>query len=338
MSEAKALQDLRGKLCPWLAPELAQLERAVAADHLGHGWLLAGPRGIGKINLALVLAERILNPALRDTAPAALTAAEAAAAMPLRHSPFDHHPDFHWLFPEEDKRTISVEQVRAVTAQLSLKAYRGSSKAVIIEPAEAMTAGAANALLKTLEEPTPDTYLLLVSHQPGRLPATIRSRCQALALRAPSAAQLAAWLGGEARPRALGMPLVPVRLGQSGNDALDNNINKLEDIINRISSKKVDPQSVADEWLKLDLDALLAALAGLLQQTIRARFVTEDSNPITDLPVRRLHNVASKLTLAALFRQLQATERLREQIGRGTNVELALRVLLMDFDPARGTT
>lgn len=340
MSEGKALHNLRTKLCPWLRPSLEQLERAVSAEHLGHAWLLAGPQGIGKINIALVLAERILNPALRRTQPAELPAGEAAAAMRFKHTPFDHHPDFHWLHPDEDKRTISVEQIRAVTAQLELKAYRGRSKVVVIEPAEAMTGGAANALLKTLEEPTPDTYLLLVSHQPGRLPATIRSRCQALALRPPAPAALAAWLDAPEHAQGLGSGLSPLQLAAEDRNSIFQYINSIEDILNGISRRDLDPQIVADQWLKLDLDALLGALAGCLQQTIRARFVAEDSNPITDLPVRRLHNVASELTLTALFEQLQATQRLREQIGRGTNVELALRVLLMGFDPApaRGTT
>ena len=330
------LRELRTKLCPWLMSGLEQLERAVDADRLGHAWLLTGPRGIGKINLALVLAERILTPALQATRPAALSAAEAARAMVLRHTPFDHHPDLHWIYPEEDKRTISVEQIRAVTAQLGLKAYRGPAKVVIIEPAEAMTSSAANALLKTLEEPTAGTYLLLVSHQPGRLPATIRSRCQTLVLRRPAAAALAGWLGPEGAHRGPTKHWEPLQLMAEKDKELERNISDMDEKLNLICKRELDPQLVADQWLKLDLDALLGALAGCLQQVIRARFLTEDSNPITDLPLARLHNVASGLTLRALFRQLRAAEGLRDEIGRGTNVDLALRVLLMGF--VRGTT
>lgn len=336
MSDTRTLRDLRTKLCPWLTAGLEQLERAVDADRLGHAWLLTGPQGIGKINLALVLAERILTPALRATPPPALAADEAARAMALRHTPFDHHPDLHWLYPEDDKRTISVEQVRAVTAQLGLKAYRGPAKVVIIEPAEAMTSSAANALLKTLEEPTAGTYLLLVSHQSGRLPATIRSRCQTLVLRKPAAATLAAWLGPEGERRGPGDRWGPFQLITESDKEVNSNINSIDEKLNLIYKKELDPHVVADQWLKLDLDALLGALAGCLQQVIRARFLTEDSNPITDLPLARLHNVASGLTLRALFRQLRATESLRDEIGRGTNVDLALRVLLMGF--VRGTT
>src|SRR5262245_40849970 len=103
---------LSSKLCPWLRPALEQLESAHAAQRLGHGWLLAGPPGIGKTNLALVLAGRLLGRGAPRSAPPSLGAAEAVAAMRDRHLPVDHHPDLHWLFPEEDKRSISVEQIR----------------------------------------------------------------------------------------------------------------------------------------------------------------------------------------------------------------------------------
>ena len=124
--------------------------------------------------------------------PAAALAARRALAMRRRIG----IPDLHWLYPEEDKETISVDQVRDVIETFTLTAHRGGAKVAIVEPAEAMTTAAANALLKTLEEPTAGSYLLLVSHQPGRLPATVRSRCQHLAVaRRPT---LRAWRSGSA--------------------------------------------------------------------------------------------------------------------------------------------
>src|SRR5690606_12400472 len=138
-------------------------------------------------------AERLLTAA--GAPPAILSADAAAPAMRDRHLPADHHPDLHWVFPEEDKHTISVEQIRAVGDEIALKAYAGAAKVVIVEPADAMTVAAANSLLKTLEEPPPGTFLLLVSHRPERLPSTIRSRCQQVHVAGPTADELAAWLG-----------------------------------------------------------------------------------------------------------------------------------------------
>ncbi|HEU4617187.1 MAG TPA: DNA polymerase III subunit delta', partial [Gammaproteobacteria bacterium] len=162
-ADASALQRLSTRLCPWLAPSLERLETARRGGRLAHGWLIKGPAGVGKINLALVFANRLLAGVEPGAPPPALAASDAARAMQDRHVPADHDPDLHWLFPEEDKKTIGVEQVRDVIEAVALKGFRGADKAVIVEPAEAMTTAAANALLKTLEEPTDRTYLLLVS-------------------------------------------------------------------------------------------------------------------------------------------------------------------------------
>ena len=188
-----ALETLSRRLLPWLEPALAQLETARRAGSLGHAWLISGPAGVGKINFALALARRLF----RDDAelPGVLDAGAALAAMAARHEPMDRHPDLHWLYPEEEKETISVDQVRDVIEAFTLTAHRGGAKIILIEPAEGLTTAAANALLKTLEEPTPRGYLLLLSHQPGRLPATVRSRCQQVALSVPDAATVAEWLG-----------------------------------------------------------------------------------------------------------------------------------------------
>ena len=188
------LQTLQRRLCPWLKGALSLLETAYAAQRLGHAWLIAGPAGSGKLNLALVFARRLLERGASQDPPD-LGPEEAVAAYADRHTPADHHPDLHWLFPEEDKTAISVEQIRGLSAELSLKAHAGGAKVVIFEPADGMTTAAANALLKSLEEPSADTYLLLLAHQPGRLPATIRSRCQRLDVARPTPTELAAWLG-----------------------------------------------------------------------------------------------------------------------------------------------
>ena len=159
---------------------------------MAHAWLLTGPPGIGKVNLALVLANRLLNSI--EGAPSELEAAPAGDAMSTRHEPADHHPDFQYVFPEDGKRSISIDQIREMTGNLSLTSLHGSAKVVVIEPADTMTPAAADALLKTLEEPSPNTYLLLVSHRPGQLPATIRSRCQILAVPRPAAETALQWL------------------------------------------------------------------------------------------------------------------------------------------------
>jgi DNA polymerase-3 subunit delta' len=325
---------LSKQLCPWLDGPLSTLESALAGARLGHAWLIAGPRGVGKLNLSLVFADRLLR-GTAGSPPSPLEIGAAVESMRIRHTAADHHPDLHWVHPEEQKRSISVEQIRVLLDSLALKGFMGGPKVVVIEPAETMTGGAANALLKALEEPRTGTYLLLVSHQPGRLPSTIRSRCQTLLVRGPAAeVQESDDAELRMRSRAERAPLLAAYFAPRD----DNIINELEDAINQIYEFKRDPQSVADEWRKADLDANLAWLIGRVRQTIRLRIVRRGSNPITEPPGPVLHNPWSALRLGALLELLASAERLRDQLGGGVNAELALTVLLLGFQPERGGT
>ena len=335
---------LSTQLCPWLKEPYARLENVRREGRLGHGWLLTGPAGLGKINLALAMANRLLTP--RAAAPGRLAAAAANTAMTLRHDPSDHHPDLHWVFPEPEKRTISVAQVRHTTDALTLTSLGGQAKIVIIEPADALTLAAANALLTTLEEPTPDTYLFLVSHQAGRLPATIRSRCQTLSLPQPRLEHSLDWLseqpGDVSRTDWAQLLLLaggsPFRALTLCENEYHNKNKIFEEKFKLISDNKLDPQALADDWLKEGIELPLTWLAIQLQRVIRARMAPEVSNPITDLGLDRLHNAWQALTLRSLFRRLEAAETLLSQLGRGTNADLALRVLLLDFQARRGPT
>ena len=333
-----AIESLSTKLCPWLRPALERLEQARVAERLGHAWLIVGPESTGKLNLALVFAGRLLAASPQE--PAELGPAEAIAAMHARHQPLDHHPDLHWVFPAEDKRTIAVEQIRDVSEALALKAFRGRAKVVVIEPADAMTTAAANALLKTLEEPAEDTYLLLLSHRPGRLPATIHSRCQRVNVTRPSPAALVPWLGradpGEITQLRLVAGPSPLALARATLDDKTINNSELIDILEGISGDKTDPQSVADRWLKLDTELVLNWLTRTLHSAIRLRLAGGGSTPVTDPAEAALHNLWRHLTLKALFEQYRRTEMLLSQLGTGVNVELALKALLVGFQPDRG--
>lgn len=342
MSEPRsAIERLSGKLCPWLRQPLETLEQAHRTGRLGHAWLITGPEGIGKINLALVFTARLLTGRSGSEMPPALGPAEAVAAMRDRRLAADHHPDLHRAFPEEGKHSISVEQIRDVTDALALTSFGNGAKLVVIEPAEAMTRAAANALLKTLEEPSRGSYLLLISHQPGRLPSTIRSRCQTLAVKPPASAATWAWLGVGDGERPGGQTFeraAPIRLAQYMADDTIGIFNDLEEKLSLICQNKLDPQSLADEWQKKDLNGLLGWLVGRLQSGIRERFSAGGpqrpmENSVTDSGRRSVDNVCETLSLDTLFRQLAAAERLRDRAGGGINEDLALRVLLQGFAP-----
>lgn len=328
MSEAaNALEMLGGKLCPWLRPAFMQLDAAFRGTRLGHAWIIVGSPGIGKINLALALATRLLAPGRSE--PGELSAREAAAAIAGRHLPADHHPDLHWLFPLEDKATISIEQVRETIDALTLTAHGGGAKVVVVEPADALTTPAANALLKTLEEPSKDTYLLLVCHELGRIPATIRSRCQRLGIPRPAFAATTEWLGGgtaaaDAWRTAGGIPLLAAAIVLSD----ENNKNKeLYDSLAELINDKISPQAIAERWSKADTGAALAWLMRELHGEIRHRLGAADSTPVTDRGGATLHNPLRKMTLRVLFEQYDKAEKLTSQAGSGVNLELSLQAL-----------
>ncbi len=334
---ASSLKQLSGKLCPWLQPVLETLESVHDAKRLGHAWLLAGPGGIGKINLALVFADRLLSGRSGGAPPEALEPSAAGRAMATRHAPQDRHADLHWLFCEGNRKTIGIQQVRNVIETLERSSYQGGAKVVIVEVAEALTIAASNALLKTLEEPTRNTYLLLVSHQPGRIASTIRSRCQILPLAPPTIDDTRAWLAP--------LETDPISLDLQGRSALEIvklnsenasfSFNILEDKFKLLYEQKADPLSVADEWLKYDLELVLEWLAMRVRRAIRSRTLTQRSKSVANNANGRLQHDLPTLTLRRLFAQFEGIERLRNQIGTGINMELATAVLLAGFQADR---
>jgi DNA polymerase III subunit delta' len=335
-----ALHVLATRLCPWLRPALRQLDAALATKRFGHAWLIAGPPGIGKVNLALVFAHRLLARGA-TAAPADLGAAEAVVAMRERHAPADHHPDLHWVYPEEDKRTIAVEQIRTASESLNLKSHRGGAKVVLIEPADGMTPSAANALLKTLEEPSDETFLLLVSHQPDRLPATIRSRCQRLNVARPSQAEVARWLGRDSEELSGPWRITggsPLQIAAFFSDGDQRIIKQLSDELALVCRDEIEVGTVAASWAKSNAELALTWLTRELNRHIRARLATSDSTSVTDPQGGALHNGFGQLTLTRLFDQYDTADRLLGQLGSGLNIELALQAMLLGFQRNRGST
>jgi DNA polymerase III subunit delta' len=334
-----AIQTLQSRLCPWLKEPLRRLEAAYEAQRLGHAWLIGGPAGSGKLNLALVFAHRLLGRGPKLDPPD-LNAEDAVAAYADRHAPADHHPDLHWLFPEEDKTAIAVEQIRDLGAALSLKAHAGGAKVVIFEPADGMTTAAANALLKSLEEPSADTYLLLLADQPNRLPATIRSRCQRLDVPRPAPEKLASWLGVQGSDLAAVWTLTggsPLQIAALISNNKSNETKRLYDQLILISEDKAPIQAVVDSWVKGDPELALTWLTRELHAQIRAR-LAPGSTSVTDRAAVALHNVWSDLTLKRLFEQHEKADRLLSLVGSGLNLELGLQALLLGFQAQRGST
>jgi DNA polymerase-3 subunit delta' len=186
------------------AAEQALLD-SYRSGRIAHAWLIGGPAGIGKATLAYRMARFVL--AHPDPTGKAVQSAPSLAVGPEepagRRIAAQAHPDFFVLQRVPDDKgklytVIRVEDTRRLARFLGSTAGEGGWRVVVVDSADELNASSANALLKALEEPPPQTLFLLVSHSPGRLLPTIRSRCRMLTLR----------------------PLAPEQVGQAAATAL----------------------------------------------------------------------------------------------------------------------
>ncbi|MGY3892802.1 DNA polymerase III subunit delta' [Aeromonas enterica] len=252
---------------PWLIPDWHALSQTAQAGRLGHAWLLLGDPGLGKAQLAERLARLHL------------------CQQPDRGEPcgqchscqlFDkgHHPDLGTL--SADSKTIGVEAIREICARLQNSAQLGRGKVVIIPDAERMTESAANALLKTLEEPAGDSLLLLIASQVSRLLPTILSRCHKHVCQLPTEGETVRWLAEQGHQATLaqvricqGAPLRVLRYIDEQQDGKRREL--LESFVSlsltptrasHVCSQLADETQVRLHWLQLFLCDALKTQAG----------------------------------------------------------------------------
>jgi len=282
-----------------------------------HAVLLIGPRGVGKRAAAAWLAREQLGMAGAGDGP----------HYPVR---IPEHADLRWVAPVEDKETISIDQIRELVAHLCLTSYEGGGKVAVIEPANAMTTSAANSLLKTLEEPPGDALLVLVADRIGRLPATILSRCQRIAVSLPSEAASLAWLGRwqpsdnwrEALRLAGEAPLAAVEAVEHLEQARAM-LAELAAVGQGASS----PIEVADKWSKLEPAWVLDWLSRTVQRAARGVVCGPGAGIERELPESVLRHMDSR----NMFCYLDTINRLRGQQAGSYNLQLTLESLLIDW-------
>ncbi|WP_088328397.1 DNA polymerase III subunit delta' [Lacimicrobium sp. SS2-24] len=182
---------------PWFENVFTQLTARSQKRQLHHGLLLLGPQGLGKGDFAQELGGYLLCRQPQTNRCGTCQSCQLFAA--------NSHPDFYQI--QSDKQ-IGVDDIRQAGTKLSGMAQLSGAKVQIIHQAHTMTESASNALLKTLEEPGQETYILLTSHKPERLLATILSRCEKIRLPRPDIEQTRTWLQAQqlqAEPELLDM-------------------------------------------------------------------------------------------------------------------------------------
>lgn len=307
---------------PWQSEQWQRVNQQRAASQLAHALLLAGPPGVGKRNFARALGHTLLCASPRD----GLACGECKACALLSAQT---HPDFVWLAPDESGKAIKIDQIRQVVETMAQTAQQGGIKIVVVEPAEAMNRNAANALLKTLEEPTGSALLLLVSDAPGRLLPTIRSRCQRLEFPIPPLAAAQAWLAlrgidaGKlklALVEADGRPLLASALLDGEGFAARQELSaELAAVLQRQASAV----QMAERWQQRDWLDLLNWLQTRIAHALRSQF---GRVAMTDAAVAELARVEAP-TLFALMDTLGGLIN-QTQGGGNPNRQLALETFL----------
>jgi len=274
---------------PWQETLWDSLNNSIENGRLPHAILISGPSGIGKMRLAKALAQHLL-------CQAEMTKYACGSCKGCQLLAAGSHDDISTLEPEEPGKPIKIDAVRRLIESLSKTAHQGGWKVAIFSPAEAMNISASNALLKNLEEPQPKTLLILVSHRPSLLSATIRSRCQQIPMPIPDSAIASQWLtevtgDQSAVDKVLflagGKPLLALDYLQS--DSLQER-QSFELLVANVRAGDTSPLEAAQQAQKLDASQSIDWFSSYIH-----RLATTD---LADKPIPALFSFSDKLLQA----------------------------------------
>ena len=307
---------------PWQQNDWARLQEL--RKRPPHGLLFKGPKGIGKLDLAINFAQSLL---CQNPDESRFACGTCASCHWFEQG---SHPDYRLLQPEalsmdgeetddskstpgkKPSKQISVDQVRGLADFCGMSAHQGGRRVVVIHPAEAMNTNAANALLKNLEEPPQDMMFILVSHKPQQLLPTILSRCLSFALPAPDAASASRWLKeqgvkdpGGALAASGFAPLQAVQLDeQLGSEEREKLLRAVRqpaglDVFALAEALQKTEQVLVVQWLQQwCYDLLAMKLAGKLRY-----------HPGEEAAIKKLADTVAPLNLARLQKLLQTAKR-----------------------------
>jgi DNA polymerase-3 subunit delta' len=311
----------------WLESHIVHFAGLRGQGRMPHALLVTGLPGVGKSAFA-------------DRLAALLVCEEPAGINPCGHCcacqlfAAGTHPDLFRVSPEEGSSVIKIDQVRRLSSGLALSHHGAGYKVAVLEPADTLNINAANSLLKTLEEPADDTVLILVSAQPGRLPATIRSRCNRVRIEAPPEPEALKWLqtqydGPQSEVflrLAHGAPLRALELAR--DNALDERRERFEALLG-LREGRTDVIALAQAWAKDEDLKGLHWLRGWLMDLLRVRLTGETGTIHSIDLAERLLLLAQRLDSRVMFEQLDRLNRLLRQENTSLNRQLMTEDVLL---------
>jgi DNA polymerase-3 subunit delta' len=314
---------------PWQADDWKALTARVQHQRLAHALLFAGPQGLGKRQLALAFGQFLL-------CESPVHEGACGQCRSCRLFEAGNHPDLLLIEPEEEGKDLTVGQVREVSSWQALKPQYAGHKVILVAPADRMNQNAANALLKTLEEPTPGTVLLLVTDRPSGLLPTIRSRCQAMTLSAESGTALA-WLAARTGNAAESLqpllelagnaPLRAAQLAEEGDEARQTVWKGLT----QAAEGSASVSEIAGQWHSMGADKAFHWVHGTLCELIRARSGGGSGTLGSAGGAARLQRLTESIDLRALFKLLDRAQEAGRLLRAHANAQLLAEEFLLHW-------
>ncbi|MFQ5469378.1 MAG: DNA polymerase III subunit delta' [Gammaproteobacteria bacterium] len=324
------MSALLKNILPWQTGQWQTLTERINAGSLPHALLLSGMAGLGKSQFAEQLAQGLLCHSPENNLPCG----QCRSCQLLKA---ETHPDIRHINVPADKKIIGVGQIRELGDYLSLKAQYEKYRVVIINPADRMNVNASNSLLKTLEEPPPDTVIVLISERPALLPATIRSRCQKISFAKPDRESAIQWL--ENCPDLTGDPQVVLDIAGGAplaalSIAADDALQKREMLISDLEGLllgREDPVLIGEKWLKLDTKTSLYWLYGWIVDMIRLKVSSKPPGLNNSDMLARLKTMSERLETQQLFKRLDRVNEVLRVIEGQLNQQLLLEDVLLTW-------
>jgi len=332
-------------LYPWQHELRQSLLKRWHADQLPHALLFSGIGGIGKEDFAahfatLLFCEKcqpqvVQHDTLKDLAP-------CGQCQGCKLIQAGSHPDFRFVRSDEGK-AIPIDTIRGVGEFLSMKSQLAPMQVVIISPADKMNRFSANSLLKTLEEPTPNTLLILVTNRPNSLLPTIRSRCQQVLFHRPQWEQALKWLETGCDSRGLKLdetqlssllsladqaPLTALAYAET--DALSQR-ETLMSSLDKLARRQADPVIEAGNWLDCGVTQCIKWLTLWTMDLIRLKSGALPDDNTQDGHQTTLQKLAENSDLQWLFGYLDKLTEAARLLDTQVNQELMLEDLLISW-------
>ncbi|OGT43765.1 MAG: hypothetical protein A3F13_08500 [Gammaproteobacteria bacterium RIFCSPHIGHO2_12_FULL_40_19] len=280
------------------------LQNAFLQNRLSHAYLLSGAAGLKKTQFARQFAAFLLcECSPRDRA---VSCGQCRSCLWMQA---ESHPDFLLIQPIDKSHTIKIDQIREMTQKTAQTAHAGGYQVIVISPADAMPMMAANALLKTLEEPQGKVIMFLIDNQKSVLPATIVSRCQKIFFSSKH---------------------IDLRLHNSDLTLRDQLLKHLDDI----QLHRENPIALNPAWLKISLENSIQMLILLCVDISRIQLSVDAKHIINHDVHRQLLKVAEGICVLALQKFIEKLLEKKSMISKNINLnhQLCLEDVFIEFE------